>query len=162
MRAESLIVRGRARNTLVWARLGAAVRSGLIMIAGAAGEDASQDGRTGRVVLVVDDHDDTRQMYAQFLDAMGYETRQAASCEEALRLAASDGIHAVVLDRRLPDGDGNAVCRTLKADPRTRALPVIVLSGREPDASVPADVYLIKPVTPDRLVDEIERLLARR
>jgi CheY-like chemotaxis protein len=132
------------------------------MIAGAAGDDAPGHAPTGRVILVVDDHEDTRQMYVQFLDAMGYETREAASCEEALRLAASDGIHAVVLDRRLPDGDGNSVCRALKADPRTRALPVIVLSGRERDGAIPADAYLVKPVTPDRLVDEIERLLPRR
>jgi CheY-like chemotaxis protein len=113
-----MILRVRARNAVVWARLGAAQRSGLVMIAGAAGDDASQDGRTGRVILVVDDHDDTRQMYAQFLDAMGYDTLQAASCEEALRVAGNDGINAVVLDRRLPDGDGNTVCRTLKSDPR--------------------------------------------
>lgn len=124
-----------------------------------AGDGAS---RTGRVILVVDDHDDTRHMYTQFLDAMGYDTLQAATCAEALALAVRGDINAVVLDRRLPDGDGNTVCRTLKADPRTRALPVIVLSGRERDASVPADVYLVKPVSPDRLVEELERLIAPR
>ena len=116
---------------------------------------------SARVILVVDDHEDTRQMYTQFLDAMGYETREAASCAEALALAVGGDIDAVVLDRRLPDGDGNTVCRALKDDPRTRTLPVIVLSGRERDASVSADVYLMKPVTPDRLVDEIERLIPR-
>ena len=117
---------------------------------------------SARVILVVDDHEDTRQMYTQFLDAMGYATLQAASCAEALALAVRGDIDAVVLDRRLPDGDGNTVCRALKDDPRTRTLPVIVLSGRERDASVSADAYLVKPVTPDLLVDEIERLIARR
>ena len=132
------------------------------MTAGAAGDDAPAEAGTGRVVLLVDDHDDTRQMYAEFLDAMGYDTLEAASCAEALALVERNGVNAVVLDRRLPDGDGNSVCRALKADPRTRALPVIVLSGRERDGAIPADAYLIKPVTPDRLVEELERLIARR
>ena len=125
------------------------------------GDDTPRDARPTPLILVVDDHDDTRQMYVQFLEAMGYATLEASSCAEGFALAVRESINAVVLDRRLPDGDGTAVCRALKADPRTRALPVIVLSGRDPDGSIGADAYLIKPVTPDRLVEEIERLVAR-
>src|SRR5437762_12600075 len=102
-------------------------------------------GRTP-VVLVVDDHDDTREMYVQCLEAVGHVPRSATTCADALAQARAGGIDAIILDRRLPDGDGADVCRTLRSDPRTRALPVIVLSGRAQDGPVDADAYLIKPV----------------
>jgi len=100
-------------------------------------------------------------MYVEFLEAMGLKTLQATTCAAALASGTKRGIDAIVLDRRLPDGDGGDVCRALKADPRTRAVPVIVLSGREQDRSIGADAYLMKPVIPDDLLREIERLLAR-
>jgi CheY-like chemotaxis protein len=125
------------------------------IISGGAAEKA-------RVVLVVDDHEDTRLMYVQFLEAMGLDALQATTCAEALAKARGAAIDAVVLDRRLPDGDGGQVCRELKTDPRTRTLPVIVLSGRPQDDSIGADAYLMKPVVPDDLLREIQRLVARR
>ncbi|MBM3221758.1 MAG: response regulator transcription factor [Candidatus Rokubacteria bacterium] len=73
----------------------------------------------------------------------------------------SGGIDAIILDRRLPDGDGAEVCRTLKADAGTRALPVIVISGRAEDSSVGADAYFIKPVIPGDLLAVLDRLIAR-
>lgn len=114
------------------------------------------------VVLIVDDHADTRDMYAQFLQAMGLETQEASTCAEVFAMTARDGIDAIVLDRRLPDGDGAEVCRGLKSDPHTRALPIVVLSGREHDGTTGADAYLMKPVSPDHLFSELQRLLARR
>jgi CheY-like chemotaxis protein len=86
---------------------------------------------------------------------------EATTCAEALAKARIAGIDAIVLDRRLPDGDGMDVCRTLRSDPKTRALPIIVLSGREKQDAIEADVYLLKPVVPDVLVGELERLIAR-
>ena len=114
------------------------------------------------VVLVVDDHDDTRDLYATFLGAMGLATVEATTCAEALARVASAAVDAVVLDRRLPDGDGCDVARALKTDPRTRALPIIVLSGDPSDPTIIADAYLIKPIVPDVLYDELKRLLAAR
>jgi CheY-like chemotaxis protein len=125
------------------------------IISGGAAEKA-------RVVLVVDDHEDTRLMYVQFLEAMGLKAVQATTCAETLTKARRGDIDAVVLDRRLPDGDGGQVCRQLKTDPKTRALPVIVLSGRPQDESIGADAYLMKPVVPDDLLKEVQRLVARR
>jgi CheY-like chemotaxis protein len=142
-------------------RAAALARVQMRPISGGAGDDGGPARRTP-VVLVVDDHDDTRQMYVQFLEAMGVTAREAMTCAEALATCRDGGIDALVLDRRLPDGDGSEVCRTLKADPRTRALPVIVLSGRAADEPIEADAYLMKPVIPDDLLREIERLLAGR
>ena len=101
-------------------------------------------------------------MYVQFLDAMGYVSRSATTCADALAQARAGGIDAIILDRRLPDGDGVEVCRTLKTDARMRALPVIVLSGRAADGAVDADAYLVKPVVPEDLLQVLDRLLERR
>ena len=120
---------------------------------------ARGSGGRARVVLLVDDHADTREMYGEYLNALGLDTRHATSCQEALAVAMGEAIDAVVLDRRLPDGDGEDVCRALRGDARTRSLPIIVISGRPNDGSVPADVYLMKPVPPDALVVELSRLL---
>lgn len=114
------------------------------------------------MVLVVDDHEDTRDMYVQFLDAVGYASRSATTCAEALAQARAGGIDAIILDRRLPDGDGVEVCRTIRSDARTRALPVIVLSGRAADGAVDADAYLMKPVVPEDLLQVLDRVLAGR
>jgi CheY-like chemotaxis protein len=129
----------------------------------AGGSDVSHDGSSQRpVVLVVDDHADTREMYAQFLDVMGFAVLQASTCAAALEKAAATRVDAVVLDRKLPDGDGMKVCQTLKSDPRTSGLPVVVLSGRAQDDELGADAYFMKPVLPEMLAAELARLIASR
>jgi CheY-like chemotaxis protein len=130
------------------------------IIAGGAGDEVKRGPGHRSVVLIVDDHADTRELYSQFLDAVGFGVIEATTCAEALAKARIAGIDAIVLDRRLPDGDGMDVCRTLRSDPKTRALPIIVLSGREKQDAIEADLYLLKPVVPDVLVGELVRLIA--
>jgi CheY-like chemotaxis protein len=111
------------------------------------------------VVLVVDDHADTREMYTTFLATMGLVTLEATTCAEALARVATAAVDVLVLDRRLPDGDGAEVVRALRADARTRAVPIIILSGHPHEGTTGVDVYLVKPVAPDILYAEITRLL---
>lgn len=101
-------------------------------------------------------------MYVQFLEVMGHTPRAATTCADALAQVRAGGIDAIVLDRRLPDGDGIDVCRALRGDPGTRAMPIIVLSGRAADEVTDADAYLLKPVSPDLLLETLDRLLAAR
>jgi CheY-like chemotaxis protein len=155
-------LRARVAATRLWLHAHAGLHGHVRTISGGAGEHGGKRAPETRVVLVVDDHDDTRDMYVQFLEAMGLRTVEATTCAEARARTLADGIDAVVLDRRLPDGDGGDVCRALKADPRTRALPVIVLSGRPADESLGADAYLMKPVVPDDLLQLIDRLVPPR
>jgi CheY-like chemotaxis protein len=143
-------------------RVTADARAQRRVIAGGAGNDGKRTPGHRSLVLIVDDHEDTRDLYSQFLDAVGFGVIEATTCAEALDKARTAEVDAVVLDRRLPDGDGIDVCRALRSDPRTRALPIIVLSGREPQDGIDADLYLLKPVVPDVLVGELERLIARR
>ena len=158
--AVSVTLRHRFHPNLFLAQIIIAERRGMRAIAGGADAEDQVPPACARVVLIVDDHADTREMYTQFLRAMGFDTLEATTCAEALAKARSGEVAAVVLDRRLPDGDGVEVCRGLKTDARTRHLPVIVLSGRQQDGASGADVYLVKPVVPDVLCGELERLLA--
>jgi two-component system, chemotaxis family, chemotaxis protein CheY len=83
----------------------------------------------GRTVLVVDDVDDARDMMARLLRLGGYEPLTAE--DGAAALAAVDSSHPdlVLLDYSMPDMDGLAVLRRLRADPRHRALPVMMFSA---------------------------------
>lgn len=153
--------RAQAKSSVVWERVMADARAQRRVIAGGADDEVRRMPGHRSVVLIVDDHADTRELYSQFLDAVGFGVIEATTCAEALDKARADGIDAIVLDRRLPDGDGVEVCRALRSDPTTRALPIIVLSGREKQDGIEADLYLLKPIVPDVLVSELERLIAR-
>ncbi len=87
----------------------------------------------GRVirVLLVDDDEDSRVLYAEYLVSVaGHEVVQAADGQGALEKAAALQPHVIVMDISLPDLDGRAVLRALRADPKTNAIPVVALTGR--------------------------------
>jgi DNA-binding response OmpR family regulator len=119
-------------------------------------------------VLCVDDDEGERQALTLLLKGAGCEVAQAATGEEALRLAAGQpGL--VVLDVNLPDIDGFEVCRRIKAHPATAAIPVLHLSGvfvTPADVSQAraggADGYLTKPIDPQVLLARAEALLRDR
>src|SRR5687768_814397 len=74
----------------------------------------------GTRVLLVDDVEDNREIYAQFLRFEGYEVSEARNGIEALQLAATERPAIIILDLSMPGLDGWEVCRRLKADPGTR------------------------------------------
>ena len=117
-------------------------------------------------VLIVDDDDDNRMMYAEFLATTGFDVHQACTAEEALVMAAALVPHVIMMDVTLPVMNGVDAVRHLRADPRTRGISVIVLSGHaEPDSAREAraagcDAFLTKPCLPDALLAEVTRLLA--
>ena len=121
------------------------------------------DTRTPGLVLVVDDHDDSREMYALCLGAVGYRVQQAQDGAAALERAALEQPAIVVTDIRMP-GPVSAVdvCRHFHA----RGVPVIVITGLHAQGPDVHDVLqtgcgtvMIKPVTPTALCDEVRRVL---
>lgn len=126
-------------------------------VAGGGGRDERP-----RVILIVDDHTDTREMYAEYLTAAGFTTVQATGCTDALGAVARGPIDVMILDRRLPDGDGADVIAAVRNGAGMQTLPIIVLSGKADEGTVAADRYLMKPVPPDALHAEITRLLHGR
>lgn len=120
------------------------------------------------VILHVDDDRDFRQSLSWLLAAEGFRVVEAATGADGLRLA-QDGPDLVLLDVRLPDVSGFDVCRALRADPVTEAIPVIQISGsfvrgedRAHGLEDGADAYLTKPVEPRELVANIRALLRVR
>jgi len=86
-------------------------------------------GDAGEYVLVVDDAPDNIEFLVDILTGAGYHARPASNAESALRCARAQQPALVLLDITMPQIDGFEVCRLLKADARTRDVPVIFLSG---------------------------------
>jgi CheY-like chemotaxis protein len=122
----------------------------------------------GPHVLLVDDFEDARLMYGQYLSRSGYRVTEAATGEEALERALRDLPDIILLDMLLPGVDGWEVTRRLKGGSETRSIPIIALSAlaldRERDRSERAgcDLFLAKPCPPADLVVAIARLLNAR
>jgi two-component system, cell cycle response regulator DivK len=114
------------------------------------------------VVLLVDDYEDSREMYAEYLELSGFRVLQASDGEEALRLAGEALPDVVLMDIGLPGVDGREATRRLKAGATTAHIPVVIMSGMPPEyaRSSGADAYVTKPCAPDALVTEIQRVLA--
>ncbi len=121
---------------------------------------------TSPLVLVVDDYPDAREMYAEYLEFSGFRVAQAMDGAEALDKAFELLPDIILMDLSLPVIDGWEATRRLKADERTRAIPVVALTGHsladQPGGIqvVGCDSFVIKPCLPDALVDEVKRVLA--
>ncbi len=118
-------------------------------------------------VLLVDDERDLLALLDFNFRSAGFETALAATGEEALRFASQRIPDLVLLDLMLPDLSGTEVCRRLKADPRTRDVPVIMLTARGDEIDrivgfeVGADDYVTKPFSPREVVLRARAVLRR-
>jgi two-component system, cell cycle response regulator DivK len=116
------------------------------------------------LALLVDRDDDTRQMYATYLQ-YAYEVEEAQDGREGLAKALTHHPDVVVTETRLPGMTGFDLCRILRGDEQTRRIPIVFLSGDAfPNASeraeaCGADAFLVKPCLPERLAAEIRRVL---
>jgi DNA-binding response OmpR family regulator len=103
------------------------------------------------LILVVEDALWDRELLVTVLEREGYEVAQAAGGAQALDLAVRGKPDLILLDVLLPDLDGLAVCRELKADPATLAIPVIFLTGQSESGQILAGFeagavdYVTKP-----------------
>jgi len=120
-----------------------------------------------RRILIVDDNEDTREMYAYYLKSVGWHVEVAPEGETGIALAQQpDGFDVIVMDLSMPKVDGWEAIRRLKADERTKSIPILLLTGHPINGA--ADValaqgaagYCRKPCPPEQLEQEIEHLLA--
>jgi len=120
------------------------------------------NARPRALVLLVDDCDDSREMYAEFLGE-SFEIAQASSGAEAIAKAKEMDPDAIVMDIGLPDMPGQEAISLLRRDVRTERIPVVVVSGfAEPEGVRNWDAYMTKPCRPDVLTDCIGRILGGR
>ena len=119
------------------------------------------------LVLVVDDFQDNREMYAEYLAFSGFRVIQAANGKEALDQAFANRPDIIIMDLSLPVMDGWEATRRLKAESATQAIPVIGLTAhamtgdRDKAMAAGCDDYDTKPVELPRLLEKIEALLGR-
>ena len=118
-------------------------------------------------IVIIEDEKDVADLVEHYLRKDGYATEQFRDGEKAmLRLRAAPPDLAI-LDLMLPGMDGLELCRTLRADPATQRMPVIMLTakGEETDRilglEMGADDYVIKPFSPKELMARIKAVLRR-
>lgn len=120
------------------------------------------------LILLVDDYQDGREMYADSLRFAGYRTLEASSGLEALQLAFDRQPSLILMDLSLPGMDGWEVTARLKKDPRTRHIPIVALTAhalqeeRELALRAGCDAFVAKPCLPEELLSEVQRLLVPR
>lgn len=115
------------------------------------------------LVLLVEDFDDAREMYRDYLEFSGFRVETAGDGREAIEKARACNPDLVLMDLSLPGIDGWEATRILKGDPATRHLPIIALSahamapeGRRA-SEAGCDGFIAKPCLPHELVAEIGR-----
>ena len=119
-------------------------------------------------ILVVDDEEDLVELLTYNLGKEGFRIDSAMSGEKGLELARANKPDLVILDLMLPGMDGLDVCRTLKRDPSTEAIGVLMLSARGEEADIVtglelgADDYITKPFSPRVLIARVRAVLRRR
>lgn len=120
-----------------------------------------------RVVLIVDDDEDTRTVFAEVLRGFGFTTVDASDGERALELAIATLPDAILLDQSMPFMGGDETARRLRSDPRTREIPILMVTGFcLVDLATSAqsgvrmcDDYLEKACAPRELVEHVRELL---
>lgn len=116
-------------------------------------------------ILVVEDHEDNRQILRDLLGSAGYEMIEAENGEDGVAEASSKRPDLILMDIQLPIVDGYEATRRIKADPALTAIPIIVvtsyaLSGDEEKArAAGCDAYIAKPYSPRQLLARIRDFL---
>jgi phosphate regulon transcriptional regulator PhoB len=116
-------------------------------------------------ILVVDDEPDVVQLIDYNLKAAGYDVITAADGEEALKKARASGPDLIILDLMLPEVEGLDVCKILRREPSTSAIPIVMLTAKASETDrvlgleLGADDYVTKPFSPRELVLRVKRLL---
>jgi len=118
-------------------------------------------------ILVVDDEEDIRELVRLNLAKESFEILDCESGEQALSLSRAKQPDLIVLDLMLPGIDGLEVCKRLKADPKTAAIPVVILTAKGEEADVVAGLeigaedYMVKPFSGKVLAARVRRLLRK-
>lgn len=128
---------------------------------------SSEDVRPPRV-LVVDDHEDTRQMSLIVLRSQGFNPVAADGASTGFATACADRPDVIVTDLAMPDGDGWEFVRQLSADERTKDIPVVVVTACATESVLErarterCAGFFFKPCSPDVLAGELRRVIAAR
>jgi two-component system phosphate regulon response regulator PhoB len=119
-------------------------------------------------ILVVDDEEDLLELIRYNLGKEGYQVRCVSTGEGAIREARALPPDLILLDLLLPSVDGLSVCKTLKSDPATQHVPIVMVTAKTEEADIVtglelgADDYITKPFSPRVLLARIRAVLRRK
>jgi CheY-like chemotaxis protein len=111
-----------------------------------------------RKILIVDDEEVIRKFLRIHLTKLGYEVSEAADGEQAIEQIGRDGFDLLICDILMPKKDGWEVIKEVKSDPKTKDIPVIVLTAKNEDMDMfkgydlGANYYMTKPFTKAQLL----------
>jgi len=118
-------------------------------------------------ILIAEDDRDIAELVSHYFQRSGWDSHVAVAGDEALAYARSHPVDLVVLDVMLPGLSGLEVCRALRAERATAAVPIIMLTARAEEADrvigleLGADDYVSKPFSPNELVARVRALMRR-
>ena len=116
-------------------------------------------------ILLIEDNEQNRYLTTYLLTRRGYGVIEAVDGKSGIEMAVKGGIDLILLDIQLPEMDGYDVAAALRADARTREVPIIAVTSyamvgdREKALASGCNGYIEKPINPDTFVSEIERFL---
>jgi two-component system cell cycle response regulator DivK len=122
----------------------------------------------GELILVVEDNDNNRLLVRDVLHASGYRVVEAETAEDGLRMAAEQPPALILMDIQLPGMNGIEALQRLRADPATRAIPVIAVTAsamtqdRRQILAAGFDGYQPKPISVKGLVQTVREMLSSR
>lgn len=128
----------------------------------------AQVSRERTVVLVVDDFDDNRLLYASTIAEAGYAVEEATNGQEAIEKIGAVRPAVIIMDLSMPVLDGWDATRVIKADPRNEGIVIIALTGHGTNFGLQraqaagADAVLLKPCLPQDLIGLIATLIPER
>jgi two-component system, OmpR family, alkaline phosphatase synthesis response regulator PhoP len=118
-------------------------------------------------ILVAEDDRDIADLIGHYIQKTGWTAHVTASGDDALAYARGEPVDLVILDVMLPGLSGLEVCRALRADRTTAAIPIIMVTARAEETDrivgleIGADDYISKPFSPNELVARIRALMRR-
>lgn len=119
-------------------------------------------------VLIVDDDVNLRRILSLFLRNAGYETVESADGRHALEILRHHRPDAILLDVMMPILDGFTLCRMIKENPQTRAIPVVICTARNRKEDLVtairagAEDYIVKPFTKETVLSKIQKAISLR
>ena len=130
------------------------------------GDSGQPDRQSARmpVMLLVDPHDDTRELYAQYLRLQGCDVDIAEDGRDALAKALARRYDVIVAETHLPGIDGYELCRLLRSDVETRHTPILFVTAdagtsEQQTRLVGADGLLVKPCLPETILEALRGIV---
>ena len=122
----------------------------------------------GELILIVEDNEKNRKLVRDVLQVKGYQTIESETAEEGIKLALAKSPALILMDIQLPGIDGITALKQLRAEPKTKSIPVIAITAsamthnRKTMLAEGFDGYQTKPISLKEFLGEIERVLAVR